>query len=91
MERRNVIKLMIASAIAPAFVAQGLMKVKPIILPSEFTVAMVNNFREKLTRLAAEEMAQQAFYYSFVAPYSTNYFDYEKYRKAHYIVRSINS
>lgn len=33
MDRRNSIRLIIASAIAPAFVAEGLMKIKPIIVP----------------------------------------------------------
>ena len=35
MNRRESIKLIIASAIAPAFVAKGLMKVKPIIMPTK--------------------------------------------------------
>lgn len=36
MQRRDVIKLMIASAIAPVFVAKGLMKVKPIVFKREW-------------------------------------------------------
>jgi len=33
MERRNALKLMIASMTAPAYIANGLMRVKPVIVP----------------------------------------------------------
>ena len=33
MERRNALKFMIASMTAPAYIANGLMRVKPVIVP----------------------------------------------------------
>ena len=33
MQRRNALKLMIASMTAPAYIANGLMRVKPVIVP----------------------------------------------------------
>jgi hypothetical protein len=33
MDRRNSIRLILAAAIAPAFVAKGLMRVKPVVVP----------------------------------------------------------
>ena len=36
MDRRNSIRLIIASAVAPMFVAEGLMKIKPIVVPELF-------------------------------------------------------
>ena len=45
MERRDVIKLMIASAVAPAFIVQGLMKVKPIRQATKMETGFYAGFR----------------------------------------------
>ncbi len=42
MNRRDTFKLMIAAAIAPAFVANGLMRIKPIIVVDPLTLSMGN-------------------------------------------------
>lgn len=43
MDRRNSIKLILASAIAPAFIAQGLMKIKPVATIGE--IGFYHGFR----------------------------------------------
>ena len=45
MDRRNSIKLIIASAVAPAFIAEGLMQVKPIVVPDVLTIDHLENAR----------------------------------------------